>query len=129
VVGHVLDKGQLFGHHISNHLKYYPETKLFEIDSAISFIKKYYGHHTNHCDMCNTAEITSEFEKFKRRIPVLVFLLHHRFHHQKHHLDLVEEVLDKLQAREDVRFSTYAQIYHDYVNGIVPSSIETVQAH
>lgn len=119
LVGRILGKGQLLGYHIANHLKYYPGTKLFEIDCAISFIKKYYGHHTNHCDMNNVEEMANAFEKFKKHIPVVVFLLHHRFHHQDHHLDLVKEVLDKLQSRGDICFSNYSQIYHEFSNNAI----------
>jgi len=126
LVGHVLGKGQLLGYHVANHLKYYPGTQLFEIDSAISFIKRYYGHHTNHCDMNNVEEMINEFTKFKKRIPVVVFLLHHRFHYQAQHMDLVREVLEKLQAGEDIRFSNYAQIYHKFSNNVANAIIKKV---
>jgi hypothetical protein len=111
LLGHLLGKGKFFGHSVSNHLKYYPGTKMFEIDTSISFIKQYLDPSNNTCSMYSLEEILLMFEKFRKLTTVVVFLLHHRFHREKRYMELVERVVDELQKRDDVRFASYEEVY------------------
>lgn len=111
-IGHLLGKGQLFGRHISNHLNYYPGTQMFEIDTSISFIKKYLGY--NECEMNSVKEITRAFNVLKKQIPVVSFSLHHRLHNKKIHIDLFTSVLDEIQMMNNVTFVNYEKIYQEY---------------
>jgi len=113
-IGQIFGNPQLFGRHVSYHLNHCPGTQMFEIDSAISFIKKYYSHHTNKCEMFSAGEIIRAFQQFLKHTPVIVFLLHHRFHHQNHQIHLVEDVVDELQKRRDVWFASYSATYKEY---------------
>ncbi|GBC63756.1 hypothetical protein DENIS_4754 [Desulfonema ishimotonii] len=111
LTGRIMRKGRLLNRHVSNHLRYYPGTRLFEIDSAISFSKKYFGHFTNDCEMSSADEMFQAFENYRKITPAVIFLLHHRFHHKKHDMELVETVLDKLKRRNDIEFTNYNKLY------------------
>lgn len=113
-LGHVLARGQLFGKHISNHLKYYPGTQMLQIDAAISLIKTYLDHFGNECEFFSTEKVLLAFEKVRKLIPVVVFLFHHKYHLKEGHFQLVKDVLDELQHREDVEFLNHSRIYEDY---------------
>jgi len=110
-VGHILNRGDIFGKKVSNHLRNYPGTKMFEIDSAVSFIKKYYGHDTNDCLFREHDDIMEEFAEYRRMINVVVLLLHHRFHYKPEHIALIERVADSLKSDPTVEFSTYEGVY------------------
>ncbi|MBE7558931.1 polysaccharide deacetylase family protein [bacterium] len=113
-VGRLLGRGQLFGRGISNHLRNYPRTRMFEIDSAISFIKKYYDDYGTECEFETESSMLGHFERFERFIPVIVVLLHHRYHNDARKLQLVEDVVDALQRRPCVRFSSYRGVWSEY---------------
>jgi len=114
VLGHALRRGQLFGRHISNHLNYYPGTRLFEVDSSISFAKRYFSPFGNECEMFSSQELIRTFDQYEQLIPVIIFLIHHRYHHKKHDMQLVNVVLDELQKRVNITFVNYANIYGEY---------------
>lgn len=111
-IGHILGKGQLLGRHISNHLNYYPGSNMFEIDTAISFIKNYFGY--LECEMLSEKEILEAFKKYQKYTNVVIFLLHHRFHRNERSIELVKNVLDKLKKQNNIIFTNYSSIYKKY---------------
>lgn len=113
-VGNFLNRGDILGKKVSNHLRNYPGTNMFEIDSAISFIKKYYGHDTNDCLFREHDDIMEEFAIYRRMINVVVLLLHHRFHYKPEHIELIERVADSLKNDPTVEFATYQDVYKKY---------------
>ncbi|MFX0196547.1 MAG: polysaccharide deacetylase family protein [Candidatus Hodarchaeota archaeon] len=116
-VGHLLGKGKLFGRHISNHLNYYPGTTMFEIDSSISFIKEYFDDYGTGCSFYSKEEIMEEYERFKKYVPVVVFLLHHRYHVAKEAKDLVVNILDSLRIQQGIKFLNYSTVYQIFHHG------------
>jgi hypothetical protein len=115
-IGRHLKKGQIFNKNISYHLNYHPYTNLFQIDTTISFIKNYHDDYGKDCDFFSYNEIINGYEKAKKRISVIVFLLHHRFHHKKEHIHLVELVLNRLISDKTIEFHSARNIYRHYGN-------------
>lgn len=113
-LGRLLGRGQLLGRGISNHLRNYPGTSMFEIDSALSFIKKYYDDYGTDCEFETCDDMLRHFDRFERFIPVIVILLHHRYHNSPEKIALVERVVDGLRERKYVSFSSYAEILGEY---------------
>ena len=114
VVGHILGKGQVLGRRISNHLKRYPGTEMLQIDTSISFIRKYFDDFGTGCQMFSAEEIMAMFKRLEKLIPVVVLLLHHRYFIQKDDLRLVHDVLDQFERRGDIQYVTCAEIYQEY---------------
>lgn len=119
-LGHITGTDEFGGHHVSYHLRVHPGTHLFQVDSSLSFIREYLGRDSTDCVWEQPEWLLSEFEKFARRIDVVVFLLHHRYHKDKASLQLVAEVADKLHRREDVTFCNYEQVYEAYAPHLTP---------
>ena len=113
-LGRVLGRGQLLGKSISNHLKYYPGTQMVQVDTAISLIKRYFDLFGNECDFFSIEDILSAFRRVRKLIPVVVFLLHHKYHQKESHFQLVDDLLKKLEHRKDVEFINHSRIYEDY---------------
>lgn len=114
VVGHILGKGQIFGRRISNHLRRYPGTEMLQIDTSISFIRKYFDDFGTGCQMFPVEEIMAMFRRLQKLIPVVVLLLHHRYFIQKDHLRLVHDVLDQFERRGDIQYVTCEELYREY---------------
>ena len=95
-VGHLMKKGRLFGKNVSNHLKYYPGTKLLQIDTAIALIKKYYDDSKGECEMLSEGQVSHSFNKLSKLTPVVIILIHHRFHRTSSELLLVENIAKRL---------------------------------
>ncbi len=115
-LGHLLGKGQILGRGVSNHLRNYPGTRMFEIDSAISFIKRYHDDYGTGCDFETREEMLRHFDEFQKHIPVIVILLHHRYHNAPEKIRLVEEVVDALRERPYVTFSSYGKVLAEHRN-------------
>lgn len=107
-VGHLLNKGRLLDHHVSWNLKRYPNTKLFEIDMNTGFIKKYLNEGTDadFFTLDQLKEKTLKYSKFK----TTGILLHHRYHTEKEHFDLVDDYL-KWISTQGYEFLTMEKIY------------------
>jgi len=114
LVGHILGKGQVLGRRISNHLRRYPGTEMLQIDTSISFIRKYFDDFGTGCQMFSVREIMAIFRRLERLIPVVVLLLHHRYFIQKDHLRLVHDVLDQLERRRDIQYVTCEELHREY---------------
>ena len=109
--GHLLNKGYWFDHHVSWNLHYYPNTKLFEIDMNISFIKKYLNDNTD-CEMQSLENLKKEtfhYTKYK----TVGLLLHHRYHNSDEKIKLVDNYL-KWVKKQDFEFFTMKKIYEKY---------------
>jgi len=113
-LGHTFGKIQIFGKNVSNHMRYMPGTNMFEIDSALSFIKKYKDDYGTKCCMYTFEEMIAEFAKFQKYISTIAILLHHRYHYNKESLNLAEKVVEELKKRQEITFSSYSQIYQEY---------------
>lgn len=113
-IGHILRRGQLFGKSISHHLKYYPGTQILQVDTAISLIKKYFDLFGSECDFFSTEEVLAAFKRIRKFIPVVVFLLHHKYHQDESHFQLVNELLEELQHRKNIEFLDHSRIYEEY---------------
>jgi hypothetical protein len=111
-VGRLLKRELLFNRKVSYNLKIKPNSNLFQIDFAISIIKKYINEET--CifrDIGDLKELTNRFLK----MPNIGVLLHHRFHNSPESMQLVRDFLDWLKTFPNLNFSTQQQIYMDYV--------------
>jgi len=113
-LGHTFGKIQIFGKKVSNHMRYMPGTNMFEIDSALSFVKKYKDDYGTECSMYAFDEMMVDFAKFQKYITTIVILLHHRYHCNKESLNLVKKVVEELEKRQEVTFSSYSQVYREH---------------
>jgi len=112
--GHVLNKGYMFNHHVSWNLKYYPNTRLFEIDMNTSFIKKYYNEEYD-CEMLTMEELLHELNKYKK-YKTIGILLHHRYHNTDEKIKLVDDYLKWCKNNPEFEFSSIEEIYKKYCN-------------
>ncbi len=115
-LGRLLGKRQIGGRFVSYHLDYVPGTRLFEIDSSIDLIRKYYGHQSTECDMFDPGEILEKVRESRTKTPVIGILLHHRFYGTQEHLDVAARVLDLLMQDRSVSFTTYQSLYKKYAS-------------
>jgi len=114
-VGHFLRRGQIKDRHISYHLGYYPRTKLYSIDMAVSFIESYLGEYGSRDCVFHSADfVVQKTKAFIPYTPVIGILLHHRFHTSVTSLDLITEVLRRLQEVPGVEFLNMGEIYDRY---------------
>lgn len=116
-MGRGLQKTHVKEKRISYHLNYIPNTRIFEIDASISFIKQYFDDYGDECEMYSVEEIMSQFSKAGKVNPVIVLLLHHRFHKTNESLDLIENVISNLKSNFDVEFASFAHIYEFFKKG------------
>ncbi len=107
-LGHVLNKGLLFDHHVSWNLQRYPKTKLFEIDMNISFIKRYIDEQVD-SDMYGIDELIRLTERY-RTCRTIGVLLHHRYHNSGEKISLVKKYLDWCK-KQNYSFSTLKDLY------------------
>ena len=107
-LGHLLNKGYLFNHRVSWNLEYYPGTKLFEVDTNINFIKKYFDESTNSL-MFSLEQLIEDTKKYKKN-KVIGILLHHRYHNTKEKIELVNEYINWIQ-KQDYSFHSLSSIY------------------
>jgi len=114
-VGRALRMGQILGKHVSHHLDFYPRTKMFSVDVSISFIDRYIGPHgSNTCTFHSLDEIKRRVELWMPHTPVIGLLLHHRFHHQAEHRELITRVIDWLKTIEGAEFWNIEEVYRRY---------------
>ncbi len=111
-IGHIMRRGYLLNHHVSWNLKYYPKTKLFEIDVNTSFIKRYYNELTD-CDMMTLKEIINETIQHSKYRTVGV-LLHHRYHNNDAKLKLVDDYLKWCKSNQNNEFWSLNKIYANF---------------
>jgi len=114
-VGHTLRKGQLLARHVSYHLDFYPGTRLFCVDMAVSFIARYLGPHGScDCIFYDLETLLNKIRNFTRHTPVVGVLLHHRFHHTEESLILVAELIKALKALPNAEFLNIREIYQRF---------------
>lgn len=110
--GHLINKGNLFNHHVSWNLDYYPGTKLFEIDMNISFIKEYLNEKED-AVFFNLDELISDTIKYSKYRTTGV-LFHHRYHNSGSKLKLVEDYLNWCLSN-GFDFTSLSEIYNSCV--------------
>jgi peptidoglycan/xylan/chitin deacetylase (PgdA/CDA1 family) len=108
-VGHILGKGMLFDKHVSWNHRIYPGTTMYEISMNITFIKKYHNEHKD-CEFYDYEFLCSEIDKYINTAYPIGLLLHHRYHTTKESVDLVDRVIDYLEAKH-CRATSMEQIY------------------
>ncbi len=111
LAGHLVKRGFLFNHHVSWNLNYYPDTRLFEIDMNISFIKKYLNEDED-AEFFTFNDLktkTLQYSKYK----TTGVLLHHRYHNSQSKLKLVEDYLNWCTTN-GFDFTSLAGIYNSY---------------
>jgi hypothetical protein len=114
-VGRLLGRGQILDRHVSHHLDYYAGTGLFSIDMAVSFIERYIGEYgSRECVFHSADWIVDRVHRFLPHTPVVGLLLHHRFHTSEESLDLITEVLARLQRLPGAEFLNLHEIYRRY---------------
>jgi hypothetical protein len=110
-IGNLIGAGRLFGKHVSHHLRYYPGTRVFEIDMCISFIDSYLGgYHTSECVFNPLERILESYLNFEKHTEVIGFLIHHRYHRDRQAMDLIEATMGMLEER-GVVFSNYSELF------------------
>lgn len=113
--GRALRRGQIRGRHISYHLGYYPRSRLFCIDMATTFIRRYFGEYgSRDCEFFSPEEILARVTKFVPHTPVIGVLLHHRFHDSPASLDAISTVIAQLKKMPDAEFLNLETIYRRY---------------
>ncbi len=110
-VGHLLNKGYLFDHHVSWNLDFYPGTNLFEIDMNISFIEKYLNEEED-AEFFTLQEMISKTIQYSKYETTGV-LLHHRYHNTESKIKLVEDYLNWCLGNE-FSFTSIPEIYNRY---------------
>lgn len=111
LIGRLLHRSRIYGRTVSYHLKYRPGTNLFEIDSSISFISKYFDDFGDDCEMLSANEIMERFQSARKFSSVIGFLFHHRYHRKQHHIQLIDDVTQSLKSLTDVQFVTFEETY------------------
>ena len=113
--GHLLRRGKLFDRHVSWHLDFYPGTRLFCVDMAVSFIRSYEGAYGGRTCAFHTLEtLKTSVDRFARHTPVVGILLHHRFHTTPSSLDLITGLIRHLKAQPGAEFLNIDEIYRRY---------------
>ena len=112
LIGHSLNRGFLFNHHVSWNLNRYPGTKLFEIDMNLSFISKYFNEQYD-CEMLSIDEMISETQKYMKYKTIGV-LLHHRYHNTDQKIKLVEDYLKWCKTNSNFEYKSIEDIYHTF---------------
>lgn len=113
--GNVLGKGQMFGKHISHHMRHYPGTNILEIDICLSLIKEYIGGYGSHeCVFEENDVMVREYQKFAKYTDVIGILLHHRYHREQKSLKLIEGMIKKLKGENEVTFTNYSNLFNIY---------------
>lgn len=113
-IGNMLGAGQLFGRHVSHHLRYYPGTHIFEIDMCVSFIRKYTGgYYSSDCVFETLDHISESYGNFEKYTDVIGFLIHHRYHKDRQSMGLLRETVKMLRDRGAV-FTNYSELYEKY---------------
>ena len=97
-IGHLLNKGMLFGKHVSWNLQRYPGTSMHEISMNITFIKKYHDENTA-CDFFSYEELCGKIDKYLGTPYPIGLLLHHRYHVTQSSINLIEKVFDYLEGK------------------------------
>lgn len=111
-VGHALRRGRLAGKHVSWHLDFYPGTRLFCVDMAVSFIQRYLGvHPSRECVFHDLTALKARVRAFVPHTPVIGILLHHRFHYRPESMDLVSDLVQHLKTLPDAEFLNIGEIY------------------
>lgn len=107
-IGHRLNKGYLFNHHVSWNYDYYPGTNLFEIDMNISLIKNYINEGTD-AEFYTIDELIKQTLRYKDNYAIGV-LLHHRYHNSNEKIRLIEKYIDWCVEKR-YRFISLPNIY------------------
>ena len=108
-LGRLLDREMIFNRKISYNLKYRRGTKLFQIDVALSLIKKYHNEETD-CDFYDLTNLKIMTQKLLQ-LPNLGVLLHHRYHTDNESLSLIDKYLRWLKSLKVLQFATQKQIF------------------
>ncbi len=115
LLGNALGKGQICGKHVAHHMRFYPGTRVFEIDMCLSFIKEYIGgYHSTDCVFQGIDEIFRSYEEFKKHTGVIGFLLHHRYHKDQKSIGLIEETIRRLKSDSETEFTGYSELYRRF---------------
>ena len=113
LIGRSLNKEMLFGRKISYHLKYRRNLNLFQIDTAISVIKKYNDENTS-SQFYSFTELKNMTIKYLTTIPVVGIVLHHRYHDNDVKMSKIYEYLEWIKSLPNVKFATQEQIFNKY---------------
>ncbi|MFC0876126.1 hypothetical protein ACE01N_06010 [Saccharicrinis sp. FJH2] len=112
IIGHLLRKEIIAGHKVSYHLKKKPGTRLFQIDIALSVIKKYINDKTD-CIFYSFEELKSKTIALQG-IDTRGILFHHRYHKSKETIDLIDEYLTWLKTDSNNIFMSQEEIFQKY---------------
>lgn len=112
LIGHAMNRGFLFNHHVSWNLNKYPGTNLFEIDMNISFINKYYNEQYD-CQMLSLEQMIEETQKYLKYKTIGV-LLHHRYHNTDQKIKLVADYLKWCKTNKNFEYKSLEEIYKQY---------------
>lgn len=113
-LGRLLGQELLFGRKISWNLKNRVGGQLFQIDVAISVIKRYYNSEQD-CEFFSLDEFIGEFNK-SMSLKNIGVLFHHRYHNTQAKIDLVRDYISWIKTLDKIEFSTQENI-HNKFNG------------
>lgn len=108
-IGHLLRKGNLFDHHISWNLDYYPGTSLFEIDMNVGFIRKYVNEQEE--SVMHSLEGLIEDTKNYLNQKTIGVLIHHRYHNTPDKIAFIENYLKWCKENPDFTYLSMSSIY------------------
>lgn len=110
-IGHFLNRETLFGRKISWHLRYKPGTRLFQIDTSISVIKRFLNEKTD-AEFYSLQELQRQTLRLISTLQVIGVVLHHRYHNSKEKIKLIEDYIQWLKSLDFVQFATQEEIYN-----------------
>ena len=112
-IGRFLRKEMLWGRKISWHLRHKPKTKLFQIDTSISVIKKFNDEFVD-AEFYTLEELQKQTLRYLSNEKTVGFVLHHRYHTSKEHLKLIEDLILWLKGFNNVEFVTQEFLYDKF---------------
>jgi hypothetical protein len=113
LAGRKLNKELLKGRKISYHLRYKRGTKLFQIDTSISIIKKFIDSDKNGV-FYNLEDLIDVTKKYLQETSAVGVVLHHRYHHEQETKDLMRSYFEWLKSQDDITCVTQKQIFEKY---------------
>jgi hypothetical protein len=112
IVGRLLNKEIFLDRKVSWNLKKINKTSVFQIDLAISIIKKYINEFED-CEMETLQDLKRETQQCLKLTNVGV-LFHHRYHNSPEKIKLIENYLDWLISIPNIKFCTQEEIFEKY---------------
>jgi peptidoglycan/xylan/chitin deacetylase (PgdA/CDA1 family) len=111
-IGRFFKKEMIAGRKVSWNLRYKPNTNLFQIDTSISLIKKFYNEQSD-CEYYTFEALKRISEDYMKQLDVVGFVLHHRYDTHES-IQMLENFIQWLKTIHNINFSTQEAIYKEY---------------